>query len=230
MLAFGGFTLARSVPLTPEFFEQSPPPAIPSLDTLIGPKGLDNIRECYEDVLADDVPGDLIEAGAWRGGAAIFMGALLEAYSDPARTVWVADSFRGFPSAEESGYAEDVADLAWSDMEYLSVPLEAVQRTFERYHLLGDRVRFLVGWFSDTLPSAPIEELSLIRIDADMYGSTMDALRALYPRLSTGGYVIIDDYWLPNCRAAVDEFREQHQINDELVAVDRAIVNWRRTT
>ena len=89
-------------------------------------------------------------------------------------------------------------------------------------------MRFLVGWFHETLPSAPIERLALMRLDGDMYGSTMDALRFLYPKLSTAGYVIVDDYWLPGCREAVDEYRAEHGITEELVPVDRAIVYWQR--
>jgi O-methyltransferase len=103
------------------------------------------------------------------------------------------------------------------------------ERTFNRYGLLDDRVHFLVGWFADTLPTALIERLSLIRIDADMYGSTMDSPAALYPRLSVRGYVIVDDYWLPKCRAGVDEYRGNHGITDELLHADRAIAYWRRS-
>jgi O-methyltransferase len=65
----------------------------------------------------------------------------------------------------------------------------------DRYGLLDDRVRFLVGLFEKTFPAAPIETLALLRLDGDMYGSTSVALDALYyPKLAPGGYVIVDDY------------------------------------
>jgi O-methyltransferase len=213
----------------PETLRESPPPRIPGADTMIGPVGLDNLRDCVNEVINDGVPGDLIEAGSWRGGATVFMRGLLEAYADPTRIVWVADSFSGLPTADQSGYEEDLGDDWWADDQWYAVSLETVKRTFERYGLLDERVRFLVGWFTETLPTAPIESLALIRIDADMYGSTMDALEALYPRLSVGGYVIVDDYWLPRCRAAVDDFRRDRGIADELIPVDRAISYWRRS-
>lgn len=213
----------------PQTFAESPPERVPTAETMIGPRGLQNIRECVDDVLDRGVPGDLIEAGVWRGGAAVFMRALLETRGDPTRTVWLADSFRGMPSPAESGHEADIGDEEWAGQDWLNVPLDSVKRVFEQYGLLDERVRFLVGWFADTLPAAPIEKLALIRIDADMYGSTMDALTALYPRLSVGGYVIIDDYWLPKCRAAVDAYRHEHGITDEIFRVGRAIAYWRRS-
>jgi hypothetical protein len=158
----------------------------------------------------------------------VFMRAVLEAHGDDERTVWVADSFRGLPTAAESGYEADAGDDEWSTREWFDVPVERVKRTFERYGLLDERVRFLEGWFAETLPAAPVERLALVRLDADMYGSTMDALASLYPRLSPGGYVIVDDYWLPRCRAAVDDYRREHGIDDEIVWVDRAVAFWRR--
>lgn len=230
LLASRGFVLARSMAIGPHTFEESPPPRIPGADTMIGPLGLENIRDCVDDVLDRGVPGDLIEAGVWRGGAAVFMRALLEARRDSTRTVWAADSFRGLPSPAESGYTEDIGEDRWAKMDSFAVSLDTVKRTFERYGLLDERVQFLAGWFRDTLPAAQFEELALIRLDADMYGSTMDAIRALYPRLSIGGYVIVDDYWLPKCRAAVDDFRREHGITDEMHRVDRAIVYWRRSS
>jgi O-methyltransferase len=229
LLAARGLVLARSIDLRTTAFDQSPPPRNPLAETLIGPRGLDNIRACVEDVLQDEVAGDLIEAGVWRGGAAVFMRAVMEAQGDASRLVWVADSFRGLPTPEQSRYAEDVGEEWWADDGWLSVPLDEVKRTFARYGFLDDRVRFLVGWFAETLPTAPIQQLALIRIDGDMYGSTMDSLDALYPRLSVGGYLIVDDYWLPNCQAAVDEYRRKHGITDRLFRPDRAIAYWRRS-
>jgi len=226
LLESRGLVLARSMPISEETFADSPPPRIEGAETLIGPRGLENIRGCVEQILEEDVPGDLIETGVWRGGAAAFMRAVLKAHDDTLRTVWAADSFCGMPTPAESGYEPD--EDFWAELGWLSVPLEEAKRTFEKYGLLDEQVRFLVGWFSETLPSAPIEKLALIRLDGDMYGSTKDALDALYPRLSVGGYVIVDDYWLPRCRAAVEDYRLEHGIPDPIRRVDRAIAYWRR--
>jgi O-methyltransferase len=154
--------------------------------TMIGMKRLDNIQSCVTSVLGNGVPGDLIETGVWRGGATIFMRAILKAYGVHDRTVWGADSFAGLPPPNIDQYPQDKGDLHYTKTR-LAVTLEEVRENFARYNLLDDQVRFLKGWFRETLPEAPIERLSILRLDGDMYESTMDALRHLYPRVSAGG-------------------------------------------
>jgi O-methyltransferase len=196
-------------------------------ETMVGMKRLDNLEFCVADVVRRGVPGDLIETGVWRGGAAIFMRAALEAFGDHQRAVWAADSFEGLPKPDPSR-ATDVRDALWRHPE-LAVPLEEVQANFARYGMLDERVRFLKGWFEETLPSAPIERLSILRLDGDMYDSTMVALSALYPKLSVDGYVIVDDYGaVEGCRQAVDDFRMQRGIHEEMHEVDWTCVFWRR--
>lgn len=198
--------------------------------TMIGVKRLDNIEACVTQVLADEVPGDLIETGVWRGGASIFMRAVLAAYGVSDRTVWVADSFQGLPAPDPERYPADAgADLHL--YPELAVSADTVRTNFERYGLLDDRVRFLEGWFRDSLPDAPIERLAVMRLDGDLYESTIDALSNLYPRLSPGGFVIVDDYLaIEGCRLAVDEFRARNSILDEILEVDWSCVYWRRSS
>lgn len=197
-------------------------------ETMIGLKRLGNLQDCIENVLRDDVPGDLIETGVWRGGATIFMRGALVAYGDADRVVWVADSFRGLPKPNPTLYPVDEGDQHWT-FSSLNVSRQAVEKNFERYGLLDERVRFLEGWFKDTLHSAPIERLAVMRLDGDMYESTMEALRALYPKLSPGGYVIVDDYGaVPGCRAATDDFRAEFRLVEEMIPIDWTGVFWRR--
>lgn len=199
--------------------------------TMVGRKRLDNVQECLETILADDVPGDMIETGVWRGGVCIFMRAFLSAHGVTDRTVWVADSFEGLPPAGDRDPDPIEAmghDVATVNDEVLAVSLEEVQQNFERYDLLDDRVRFLKGWFSDTLPTAPVEKLSLMRLDGDWYDSTMDALVNLYPKLSPGGFVIIDDYCVPGCFDAVADFRKEHGVDAEIIDIDRMGAYWRK--
>jgi O-methyltransferase len=189
---------------------------------------LDNIQYCVETVLRDDVPGDLIETGVWRGGACILMRAVLAANGDTRRNVWLADSFAGLPAPDPDKYPADVKGKhhLWTEF---SVPRREVEEIFRRYGLLDDRVRFLEGWFKDTLPGAPIEKLAVLRLDGDMYESTMQALESLYDRLSPGGFVIIDDYWLAPCAKAVQDFRSTRSIGDEIMDIDGRGVFWRRS-
>ena len=196
-------------------------------ETMIGLRRLDNLQECVQTVVADDVPGDLLEAGVWRGGAGILMRAVLAVTGDTTRTVWMADSFQGLPKPRPEHPADAADDH--STHPFLAVPLEKVKANFGRYGMLDDRVRFLEGWFSDTLPTAPIERLAVLRVDGDMYGSTMDVLTALYDKVSVGGFIIIDDYGeIPQCRAAVEDFRAARQISEPLQRIDGTGVFWRR--
>ena len=197
-------------------------------ETMIGLKRLDNLQNCIVDVLNSDVPGDLIEAGAWRGGATIFMRAVLEACGDTHRTVWVSDSFEGLPKPDAAAYPADAGDIHWT-LDHLAVPLDEVKENFERYGLFDDRVRFLKGWFKDTLPAAPIEKLAILRVDADMYGSTMEVLQSLYSKLSAGGYVIVDDYGaVPGCKKSVEDFRAKNGIAEEIEKIDWTGVYWQK--
>jgi len=200
----------------------------PNADSMIGLKRLDNLQFCVEAALADKVPGDLIETGVWRGGATIFMRAVLKAHGVVDRLVWVADSFAGLPPPNTAKYPQDTGDVLYSHKE-LAVSLEQVQANFRKYGLLDEQVRFLKGWFRDTLPHAPIKALAVLRLDGDMYESTMDTLTHLYPKLSVGGYVIVDDYGaIPACRKAVHDFRDSHGIRDEIREIDWTGIYWQR--
>jgi O-methyltransferase len=196
--------------------------------TMVGLSRLENIQHCVEEALRADVPGDLIEAGVWRGGATIFMRGVLKAHDVRDRRVWVADSFSGVPPADPERYPAD-SGLSFSDVRYLSVSVEEVRRSFDRYTLLDDQVRFTEGLFKDTLPALQGHRWSVVRLDGDLYESTMDGLRSLYDGLSPGGYIIIDDYGaVEACRAAVDQFRAERAILEELRWVDWSGVYWQR--
>lgn len=203
---------------------------LPEAHTMIGVRRLDNLQECIQDVLARGVPGDLIEAGVWRGGASIFMRAVLKAHGVEDRTVWLSDSFQGLPPPNDDEYPADAGDLHHT-IDELAVSLDEVRENFRRYGLLDDQVRFLPGWFRDTLPGAPIERLAIIRIDGDMYESTTQVLEALYPKLVPGGYLIVDDYGgIPACRRAVDDYREAMGITDDIRQIDWTGVYWLRSS
>lgn len=197
-------------------------------ETMIGHKRLDNLQAHVTDVLRRNIPGDLIETGVWRGGATIFMRAILKAYGDQERNVWVADSFDGLPAPDAGRWPADRGDTH-SRQTYLAVSQDEVRNNFKRYGLLDDRVKFLPGRFEDTLLEAPIDQLALLRLDGDMYGSTMVALESLYPKLSAGGYVIVDDFRLPGCQQAVNDYRARHEIQDPIERIDDTGVWWLRS-
>jgi len=197
--------------------------------SMIGLVRLDNLQMCVETALRDGVPGDFIETGVWRGGACILMRGILAAHGVRDRVVWVADSFRGLPPSDKARYPAE-CDFPLDVYADLAVSQETVRANFARYGLLDDQVRFLEGWFRDTLPTAPIERLAVLRLDGDLYESTMDALANLYHRLSPGGFVIIDDYQeIAACDAAVHDFRGAHGISEPIQKLEAVGAWWRKT-
>lgn len=192
--------------------------------SMIGFKRLENIQVAIETVVREGIPGDLIETGVWRGGACIYMKGVLRCLGIEDRTIWLADSFEGLPPPKDD---QDGWDM--SETDYLKVSLEQVRDNFRRFDLLDDHVKFLKGWFCDSLPTAPVNKLAILRMDGDLYSSTMDALTNLYHKLSPGGFAIVDDYhsW-PGCKRAVTEFLAAQQVTPEIVNIDTHSVYWRK--
>lgn len=222
-----GSSLVRAKPFDPEKRKKGLDwPA--TAHTMIGLGRLDNLQYCMEQVLKNNVPGDFIETGVWRGGSTIFMRAILKEYGVSNRQVWVADSFQGLPPPNAEEYPQDTGDVHHT-IDELKISLEQVKANFACYGLLDEQVHFLKGWFKDTLPTAPITQLAVVRLDGDMYESTIDAMKALYPKLSVGGYLIVDDYCISSCAQAIHDYRNQHGISDEIIPIDGTGVYWRRS-
>ena len=191
--------------------------------SMIGAKRMDNVRQECERVLQAGIPGDFMETGVWRGGACIMMRAVLRAYGVTDRRVLAADSFAGFPVSA----APADASFEFIGHKDFAVPLDEVKAAFARYGLLDAQVVFLEGFFNDTLPAAPVDTLAVLRLDGDMYESTKDGLVNLYHKLSPGGALIADDYYLFEAqRQAVDEFRAAHGIADAIIQIDHFGAYW----
>jgi hypothetical protein len=230
LLRRGGVVLASPVVYAPADDEQGRRPATvlpPGIKTMIGRRRLDNVERLLVDVIERGVEGDVIETGVWRGGTTILMKAILDAYGEAARSVYVADSFEGLPPPDAARYpADEGLDLYRCDA--LAVGLDEVRASFEQYGLLDDRVVFVKGWFRDTLPGLVDHRWSLIRLDGDLYESTMDGLENLYPGLAPGGWVIIDDYAIEACAQAVSDYRTEHAITEPMDVIDWTGRCWRK--
>jgi len=194
--------------------------------TMIGLKRLRSLREQVETTLTDNIPGDYIETGVWRGGACIMMRAVLAAHGESERVVYVADSFSGVPPPDRIRYPADRGRNFYK-YKQLAVSLDEVQANFALYGLLDRQVRFVPGWFSQTLAHLQAERFALIRLDGDLYESTMDALTALYPRLSPGGFVVVDDYAMRSSRTAVHDYLDQRGEKVKFEPIDDYSVWWR---
>jgi hypothetical protein len=193
--------------------------------TMVGRRRIEHLWQCLDTIARDAISGDLMECGVWRGGAALFMRGWLAAREDRSRTVWLADSFAGLPPAT---HPQETEDLRASEYPMLAVDLETVRDLFARYGLLDEQVRFVRGWFADTLRRCEVRKLALLRIDADYFASTMECLEALYDRVAPGGFVVVDDYGaVAGCRAAVEAFRRLRGITAELESIDWTAAFWR---
>jgi O-methyltransferase len=193
-----------------------------SAHTMIGLKRMNNLHESLDYVRENNIQGDFIETGVWRGGASIFAKKYFDLYGMN-RKVFVADSFKGLPPPQVQ---EDAGDPHHT-IDFLRVSLADVQNNFKLYGALDENVIFLEGWFEDTLPNnTSIGELSVLRMDGDMYKSTMDVFDSCYHKVVKGGRVIIDDYCIPNCKNAVHKFREVNSFTEEITVIDQCGIFW----
>jgi O-methyltransferase len=196
--------------------------------SMIGVRRMRNFRSVIESVIGGNIPGDIVEAGVWRGGAAIMARAVLAAYGVIDRRVIVLDSFAGLPPPNPEAYPKDANSVFHSYPE-LAVPLDEVKRNFEKFGLLDEQVVLVPGWFKDTLPTAPVKRIAVLRLDGDMYESTMQALDHLYDKVAANGWIVIDDYELvPACKAAVDDFLAARSVTPDLFPIDGVGVFFRK--
>lgn len=166
-----------------------------------------NMYHLISQVLAYDVPGDLVELGCHAGQSAVLMQKIIEHF-DPNRELHVYDSFEGLPelSEKDGGTSFEGVQLAISP--------EKLFANFDRYGLRHPEVH--AGWFKDTLPDGLPELISFAHLDGDLYESILVSLEHVYPRLSPGAVCLIDDYCdpaildeydhLPGVKRACDEF------------------------
>lgn len=177
-------------------------------------------------VINQDIRGDFLEAGVWRGGMCMLAQALLfYKHADLKRQVWMLDSFAAFPQDKHEDV--DAINLMYKDTH---VTVETVIQNFKKMQLWRDNVRIVPGYFADTLPTLTIEAIAILRLDADLYSSTKVCLESLYSKVSEGGYVIIDDYnnTRLKCKLAVDEFRAANGISEKIIDLYGASVFWRK--
>lgn len=196
--------------------------------TMVGQERLKNLRTCLEDVIQKSIPGDFIETGVWRGGSCILAKGIFNAYGEK-RKVFVADSFAGLPEGTVGVDSKSAVGNLYK-VDLLAISVDEVKANFNTYSLLDDSVIFLKGWFKDTLPTISQDQrFAVVRLDGDMYESTRDAIVALYPKLSNGGYLIVDDYHdIEACKTAIDEYRQQNNIIEPVMNIDTNGVYWQK--
>lgn len=194
--------------------------------TMIGLDRLNNLHSCLEHIRINNIDGDFIETGVWRGGSCIFVKKYFDLFNMN-KKVFVADSFQGLPPPE---IPEDAGDPHHT-IEVLKVSIDTVTQNFEMYEALDEKVVFLKGWFKDTLPNNnQIEKLCILRLDGDMYKSTMDVFDSCYDKVVAKGFVIVDDYGTTrnNCQIATEDFRKKRNITKPFIRIDNSGIFWQK--
>ena len=197
--------------------------------TMIGHVRIRNFRYAIDQVVKDNVPGDVAELGVWRGGAIIYAKGVLRVLGQEAsRRVHVFDAFGKIPKTGR-GYS------AGAD-SYLSVPFKRVRRTFQNYGLLDEHVTFHQGLFEQTVPAfrrakSGLLQIAVLRIDGNFYSSYQTVLYNMYEFVPVGGFLIFDDVGVGDhgVMRCWKDFKREQRIPDELIYVTKEAAYFRKT-
>jgi hypothetical protein len=179
-------------------------------------------------VVENDIAGDVVECGVWKGGSMMAMALALLRRGETRRTLYLYDTFAGMPAPTvrdtqfDGQRAADV--LARSPREshvWAVAGLEEVERNLRSTGYPQERTRFVVGPVEETIPGTIPAAIAILRLDTDWYVSTRHELFHLFPRMSTGGVLIVDDYghWRGS-KQATDEYFSQYPVPPDLVPID----------
>lgn len=198
--------------------------------TMLGSLRMDNLRYCVEYCIDNNIPGDFLEAGVWRGGAIIWMAGILKANNVTDRKIYGADSFEGLPLPDPR-YPKDRKDKHHS-FTFLSISPQEVRENFRKYNLLDKNIIFIEGFFEESLKNIDTKQLAILRLDGDMYGSAYQTLDLLYDKVSPGGFIINDDHPARKsslgAKTAVIDFRGERNIMSEMIRIDDNSIFWQK--
>jgi O-methyltransferase len=193
--------------------------------TVTSPERIVSLVRAVQYVIDAQVPGALVECGVWKGGSAMAMAMTLQARAVD-RELFLYDVFGMIPSPvsqDGNSAKEEWARYAKGESKaWTPTPtLESVTANLKNNGCSLEKIRFVQGKVEDTIPGGAPDAISLLRLDTDFYESTRHELEHLYPRLSVGGVLIIDDYTaFVGCRQAVDEYFAKHRIRAFLNRID----------
>jgi hypothetical protein len=211
--------------MEPEFrpiYEAARPFTMTSLERMYG------LWQAARYVVSHQIPGDFVECGVWKGGSAMVAAMSLMQAGDVSRGLWLYDTFEGMTQPGErdvdwSGRAaaEHLVEKKMTADQWCRSPLDEVKAAMASTGYAGDRIHYVAGRVEQTIPAQMPERIALLRLDTDWYESTKHELEHLFPRLVSGGVILIDDYghW-QGCRQAVDEYMAKHGVRMLLSRLD----------
>jgi len=182
--------------------------------TMVTPESFQTPYINFETI--NNLEGDIVECGVWRGGYSIFLSHLFQD-----KNIWVCDSFEGFQPLNKAKYSYDKerhdASYTHNSVGPIGISLEEVKTHFTNYGLGDqDRIKFLKGFVKETLPNSGIEKISLLRIDVDAYSATLETLDELYPKVVKGGFIIFDDAPLYEASTAMLDYFKRENIQPKV--------------
>ena len=190
--------------------------------TLTGPERVNALVESVKYVVANEIEGDFVECGVWKGGSAMAMALALNELNDETREIYLYDTFSGMtsPTGVDISYVGEFATKKFSrtktsaeSSNWALSPLEEVTQNVMSTGYPLEKFHFIKGMVENTIPENIPGKIALLRLDTDWYKSTKHELTHLFPLLSQNGVLIVDDYghW-KGCRKAVDEYMQENNI------------------
>jgi len=196
--------------------------------TMTSPDRIYALIQAVRYISANHIPGALVECGVWKGGSMAAIARTLLQLQDVRRDLYLFDTFEGMPepTTKDIDYSgKHAAEVLKEDSgsRCADAPLERVKEVLYGTGYPRERIHFVRGKVEETIPASAPDSISLLRLDTDWYESTRHELIHLFPRLSNGAVLIIDDYgFWKGCRKAVDEYFSEHRIPLLLNRIDNA--------
>ena len=203
-----------------------------TITSSFGPVPLWVLYKTIEHIVRHDVPGDIAECGVWNGGSMLLAALALKHFGDLSRNLYLYDTFAGMAKPEEIDKRYDgiPALPTYEDFKAQGKnwgyggTAEMVRKVMRTSGYPEDKMVFVEGMVEDTIPGTMAERLSLLRLDTDLYRSTYHELKHLYPTLSSGGILILDDYgYFQGARAATDQYIAENKLKIFLSRIDSSV-------
>ena len=177
-----------------------------------------NLYNLVQETNRMNLTGDIVECGVWNGGSAALMGVACKdlPYSKN-RFIWLFDSFQGLPPPG----ANDTKNEREAFFEGRNTgEIAKVEEVISKFGISMEYVKIVPGWFENTLNSVSIGKISLLHIDADWYDSVMIVLDRFYPKVVSGGFIVLDDYqYWPACKKATLDYFSRHNIDPSIITL-----------